>query len=211
MIFTCFLVLLISPFLLSPALRILANEPNVRTVVFLGDSLTAGYGLSLEKAYPAVIEEKIAQANLSWRVINAGLSGDTSAGGLGRINWLMRGKIDILILALGANDALRGFAIEATKRNLQAIIDKIKKQYPDAVIIIAGMQAPPNMGKTYAEKYNGLFPELAKKNNTGLIPFLLEGVAAVPALNQADGIHPTEEGQKIVAQNVWKVLVPHLE
>jgi acyl-CoA thioesterase-1 len=180
-------------------------------VVFLGTSLTAGLGLDPAEAYPALIQQKLDAAGLPFRVVNAGESGSTSAGGLRRLDWLLQQPVRILVIELGANDALRGQDLEATRRNLQAIMDRARAAYPDIEIVIAGMQAPPNLGESYTRQFRDLFPELARRNRAALIPFLLEGVAAVPRLNQADGIHPTAEGQRIIAENVWRVLRPVAE
>jgi acyl-CoA thioesterase I len=181
---------------------------NKKNILFFGDSLTAGYGLSdpTNDAYPAVIQHKLDSLKLPYNVINAGNSGETTAGGLGRIDWVLKQKIDIFILELGANDGLRGIPVEETRRNLQAIIDKVKVKYPNAKIILTGMQVPPSMGAGYADSFKTIFPQLAGKNKIDLVPFLLTNVAGIPKLNQGDGIHPTAEGAKIVANNVWIVL-----
>jgi len=179
-------------------------------VLFLGTSLTAGLGLSESEAYPALVQRKVDSAGLRFRVVNAGESGGTSAGGLRRIDWLLRQPVRVLVLELGANDALRGQDLDATRRNLQEIIDRTRMAYPEADIVIAGMQAPPNLGDRYTAEFRAMFPDLARRTRAALIPFLLEGVAAVPSLNQGDGIHPTAEGQRIMADNVWKVLEPVL-
>jgi acyl-CoA thioesterase-1 len=181
-----------------------------KTVVVLGDSLAAGFGVEPSEAFPALLQEKIKAAGLNYTVANAGVSGDTSSDGLNRINWLLKRRIDVLILELGGNDGLRGIPAATTKTNLQSIIDRVKEKYPDAKIIVAGMQMPPNMGEAYTTAFRNLFPELAEKNQATLIPFLLEGVGGKPELNQPDHIHPTAEGHKIVAENVWKVLMPTL-
>lgn len=180
------------------------------TILFLGDSLTAGLGVEKAQAFPALIQEKIQQKNLPFEVINAGLSGDTSAGGLARLDWVLQKKIDVFVLALGANDGLRGLPVAVMKANLQAIIDRVKKQNPQVKIVIAGMQIPPNLGADYAASFNTAFVELAKENNAALIPFLLEGVGGHAELNQRDQIHPTAAGHKIVAEDVWRVLEPLL-
>jgi len=184
-----------------------ANEP---VILFLGDSITAGYGLELTQAYPALLQEKIDATGWRFKVINAGQSGDTSAGGLNRMDWLLRNRVDVLVLELGANDGLRGLPVETTRKNLQAIIDRAKTKYPQAKIVIAGMKVPPNMGRDYSEKFEAIYPALAKKNKAPLIPFILESVGGVRELNLADGIHPTAKGHQIVAANVWKVLEPVL-
>lgn len=185
-----------------------SNTPKV--ILFFGDSLTAGYGLSQEEAFPALIEKKFIKTGKSAKVVNAGLSGETSAGGLSRIDWILRQPVDVFVLELGANDGLRGLPIEQTSKNLQAIIEKVLRKFPKTRIVIAGMKVPPNMGPDYSSKFQRIFPELAKKNNLTLIPFILEDVAGKEDLNQADGIHPNTEGHKIVAENVFKVLDPLL-
>jgi len=179
-----------------------------KNILIFGDSLTAGYGLDdpADDAYPAVIQHKIDSLKLPYNVINAGVSGETTAGGLGRIDWALKQKVSVFILELGANDGLRGIPVEETRRNLLAITDKVKAKYPDAKIILAGMQVPPSMGADYANSFKALFPQLAKKNKLALIPFLLDNVAGIPSLNQKDGIHPTVAGAKIVANNVWAIL-----
>lgn len=194
-----------------------SRDPHAATnslpmrIVVLGDSLSAGLGLDPSQAYPALLQRKIEASGWKDIVVNAGVSGDTSADGLGRINWLLKQRIDVLILELGANDGLRGIPVESTRKNLQAIINRVKEKYPGARIILAGMRMPPNLGQTYTESFQKIFPRLAKQNHAALIPFLLEGVAGNPRLNQPDGMHPTAQGQHIVAENVWKVLKPVLE
>jgi len=179
-------------------------------VLFLGTSLTAGYGLELEQAYPALIQQRIDSAGLEFRVVNAGESGRTSAGGLARIDWLLREPVAVLVLELGANDGLRGLDPDELRQNLQEIVDRTRAAHPAARIVVAGMEAPPNLGDRYTEAFRAVFPALAERNDAVLIPFLLEGVAAVPELNQADGIHPTAEGQRRVAETVWRALEPVL-
>ena len=181
-----------------------STDPKV--ILFFGDSLTAGYGLSTDEAFPALVQQKCLTNGTPCKVINAGLSGETSAGGLTRIDWILRQPIDVFVLELGANDGLRGLPLDQTKKNLQAIIDKVKAKYPDVKIVIAGMMVPPNMGPDYTSNFKKIFPELARKNNATLIPFILEDVAGYEKLNLADGIHPNQEGHKIVADNVYKVL-----
>jgi acyl-CoA thioesterase I len=184
--------------------------PAPRVILFLGDSITAGYGLDLDQAFPALIQEKIDAKSWNFKVVNAGQSGDTSAGGLNRLDWLLKNRVDILILELGANDGLRGLPAETTRKNLQAIIDRTRGKYPEAKVIVAGMKVPPNMGGDYGRKFEAVFADLAKKNKAVLIPFVLEGVGGSRELNLADGIHPTAKGHEIVATNVWKVLEPVL-
>jgi len=177
-----------------------------KNILFFGTSLTAGYGLDPTEAYPALIQNRIDSLQMPYKVINGGLSGETSAGGKGRIDWLLKQRVDVFVLELGANDGLRGLPVSQTIKNLQAIIDRVKAKYPDAKMVLAGMQVPPNMGAKYAADFKNMFPDLAKKNQMALIPFLLDKVGGIPELNQADGIHPTAEGDKILAENVWVVL-----
>jgi len=185
-----------------------AAEP--RTIVFFGDSLTAGYGLDPDEAFPALILEKITAAGLPWRVVNAGLSGETTAGGLRRLDWILKQPVDIFVLELGGNDGLRGIAPESSRANLQLMIERIRARYPRVQIVLAGMQLPTNLGPEHTRPFAAMYPDLAATNHTLLIPFLLEGVGGNPGLNQADGIHPTAEGHRIVAETVWRVLKPLL-
>jgi acyl-CoA thioesterase-1 len=191
-------------------LAIFQATPASKVILFYGDSLTAGYGLSTDEAFPAVIEKKLKEKGKPTKVVNAGLSGETSAGGLNRIDWVLKQPIDVFVLELGANDGLRGLPLDQTQKNLQAIIDKVKAKYPKVKVVIAGMLVPPNMGPDYTASFRKIFPDLAKKNNASLIPFLLQDVAGDEKLNNADGIHPNVEGHKIVANNVLKVIEPLL-
>jgi acyl-CoA thioesterase-1 len=177
-----------------------------KTIVFFGNSLTAGYGVSPSEAFPALIQKKIDSLGLPYQVINAGVSGETSSGGKTRIDWILREPVEIFVLELGANDGLRGTPLSETKKNLQDIIDKVKAKYPGSKLVFAGMEIPPNMGQAYTTEFRNIYTDLAAKNKMTLIPFLLEGVGGEPELNQADGIHPTAEGHLIVAENVWKQL-----
>lgn len=179
---------------------------KAKTIVFYGNSLTAGYGVDPSESFPAIVQEKIDSLQLPYKVINAGLSGETTAGGKSRIDWILRQPVNIFVLELGGNDGLRGIPIAETSKNLQAIIDRVREKYPGAKIILAGMQVPPNMGRQYATQFRVVFEQLAAKNNVQLIPFLLENVGGIASLNQGDGIHPNPEGHRIVAENVWKVL-----
>jgi acyl-CoA thioesterase-1 len=188
-----------------------SGTTNRQTIVILGDSLAAGFGLDLTEAFPALLQKKVDDAGLKFAVVNAGISGDTSAGGLRRIDWLLKRRVDVLVLELGGNDGLRGIPVAATRTNLQAIIDRTKLKYPQAQIVVAGMQMPSNMGAEYTTAFAKIFPDLAKANNAALVPFLLEGVGGKPELNLPDMIHPTAEGQEIVAENVWKILKSVLE
>jgi len=182
------------------------QAPSKKVILFFGDSLTAGYGLSTEEAFPALAETNLIKNGKNVKVVNAGLSGETSAGGLSRIDWILRQPVDIFVLELGANDGLRGLPLDQTRKNLQSILDKVKAKYPKTKFVLAGMMVPPNMGKEYTADFKKIYPDLAKKNNATLIPFLLEGVGGIEKLNQADGIHPNVEGHKIVAANVTRVL-----
>lgn len=193
----------------TPATASQDNAPAVATkknIVFFGNSLTAGYGLDPQEAFPALIQKKIDSLNLSYTVVNAGVSGETSSGGNGRVDWILRQGVAVFVLELGANDGLRGIPIAETKRNLQAIIDKVKTKFPSAKIVLAGMQIPPNMGQAYGDAFKNIYPQLAKENNASLVPFLLEGVGGETTLNQEDGIHPTAEGHLVLANNTWKIL-----
>src|ERR687891_1048544 len=202
------IVVLALGLLIWKGLTMAASAPKM--ILFLGDSITAGYGLDLSEAFPGLIQKKIDAKGWNFKVVNAGQSGDTSAGGLGRLDWLLKNRIDVLVLELGANDGLRGLSVEAMKKNLQAIIDRTKERYSEAKIVIAGMKVPPNMGAEYSRKFEAAFTDLAKKNNAPFIPFVLEGVGGTRELNLPDGIHPTAKGHEIVAANVWKVLEPVL-
>jgi acyl-CoA thioesterase I len=197
------------PFAQAPTASAPGNVTK-KTIVFLGDSLTAGYGVRADQAFPALIAEKIREADLPFAVVNAGVSGDTSTDGLHRIDWLLQRKIDVLMIALGANDGLRGLSLTALQANLQAIVDKAKAKNPQIKIVIAGMHLPPNLGADYATKFERVFAEVAQKNNTILIPFLLQGVGGQRDLNQPDLIHPTAAGHKVVADGVWQTLQPIL-
>src|ERR1017187_7847466 len=179
---------------------------KVKTILFFGNSLTAGYGVDPSEAFPALIQNKIDSLKLNYKVINGGVSGETSSGGNSRADWILRQPVNIFVLELGGNDGLRGIPLTETKKNLQSIIDKVTAKYPGVKLVLAGMQIPPNMGQQYATEFRNLYPDLAVKNRIALIPFLLQGVGGDPKLNQQDGIHPTAEGHKIVAENVWNVL-----
>lgn len=177
-----------------------------KNILIFGTSLTAGLGLDLEEAYPALLQDKIDSLKLPYNIINAGLSGETTAGGKGRIDWLLKQQIDVFVLELGANDALRGISVKDATNNLQFIIDQVKSKNPNVKLVMVGMQAPPNLGSTYTTEFKEMFPKLATKNNMTLVPFLLDKVGGVPSLNQPDGIHPTAAGAKILADNVWSLL-----
>jgi acyl-CoA thioesterase I len=189
----------------------LPGGARTRNVLFLGTSLTAGFGVGEENAYPAVIQEKVDSAGLPFHVINAGLSGETSAGGLSRLDWSLQQPIDVLVLELGANDGLRGQSVDALRANLDSIVARTLARYPDAGIVIAGMQAPPNLGSRYTTRFAATYTEVARRYHASLVPFLLQDVGGIRELNQSDGIHPTVEGHRILAANVWRVLGPVLE
>ena len=190
----------------SPNNDTIASRAQVKTILFFGNSLTAGYGVEPSEAFPSLIQNKIDSLKLTYKVVNAGVSGETSSGGNGRIDWILRQPVDVFVLELGANDGLRGLPVDETRKNLQSIINKVKAKYTKAKLVLAGMQIPPNMGEKYASDFQKIFPELAEKNDMTLIPFLLEGVGGEAKYNQQDGIHPSIEGTKIVAENVWKEL-----
>ena len=188
------------------------DASKVITIVALGDSLTAGYGLSRQEAYPALVAEKMRAAGYEFEVINAGSSGDTTAGGLRRLPAILRAhkKIDIFILELGINDAFRGVPIDQIRANLQAIIDQVRARHPTAIIVIAGMQLPDYSSDDYVGAFGGIFSAVAEKNHATLIPYLLEGVGGNAELNQWDRVHPNAAGQRVLAENVWRVLEPML-
>jgi acyl-CoA thioesterase-1 len=182
-----------------------------QAILFFGDSITAGLGVEPDEAYPALIEQRVDSLHLPYTVVNAGLSGETTAGGRSRIGWVLsRQPVGVFVLELGGNDGLRGLPLTDTRKNLQAIIDTVRQKAPQAKIVLAGMQIPPNMGAAYAADFKKLYAETAAKNKLTLIPFLLENVGGIAKLNQRDGIHPTPEGHKLVARTVWRTLQPVL-
>jgi len=184
---------------------------ETKNILFFGNSLTAGYGLDdPSEAFPSLIQQKIDSLNLPYKVINAGLSGETTAGGKNRIDWLLKQRVDIFVLELGANDGLRGIPVAETSKNLQAIIDKVKAKHPEARQVLLGMEIPPNMGNAYVTQFRAIFRQIADANKMAFVPFLLEGVAGNTELNLKDGIHPTGKGYRIVADNVWQVLEKEL-
>lgn len=186
------------------------QDSNKKTILFFGNSITAGYQLDLSEAFPALIQERLDSLGLNYRTINAGLSGETTASGNSRVDWVMKNPMDIFVLELGANDGLRGISTDETRKNLESIIEKVQAKYPACKILLAGMMIPPNMGQQYADSFKNIYPDLAAKYSIPLIPFLLEGVAGDPELNLEDGIHPTPEGHEILAENVWEQLAPML-
>ena len=196
----------------SVATTTITASDTKKVIVFFGNSLAAGYGLeNTADAFPNRIGARIDSLGLPYRVVNAGLSGETTAGGRSRVGWVLRQPADIFVLELGGNDGLRGIPLNSSRANLQAIIDTVRLKNPAAQIVIAGMQIPPNLGRAYTNEFRGIFKELATKNKAVLIPFLLENVGGDPKLNQADGIHPNVEGHRIVAENVWKIMHPLLQ
>ena len=190
-----------------------AIEPSASTelptVVFLGDSLTAGYQLPEEQAWPALLAERLAEEGLPFRAVNAGVSGDTSAGGLARLDWVLRAEPDVVVVELGANDALRGQDLASTEANLRRIVERLREE--GAAVLLVGLQIPPNYGPDYAQRFTALFPRLAEEQGVPLVPFLLEGVGGEAALNLADGIHPNATGHEIVAETVAPYLRPLVE
>jgi acyl-CoA thioesterase-1 len=185
------------------------SNDSLKTILFFGDSLTAGYGVNQDEAFPAIIQCRIDSLKLPYEVVNAGLSGETSAGGLRRIDWVLQRPVDIFVLELGSNDGLRGIDLNSTRRNLQAILDKVRIKYPNAQLVVVGMHMPPNFGPDYTKMFRELFPKLAEVNRAELIPFLLKGVVLVPDEERLfRSNHPTAEGHKILAENVWEVINP---
>lgn len=196
---------------LAMMLAVAAAAAEPKTLLFYGDSLTAGYGIDPSDAYPALIQQRLDERQPGkWRVVNAGLSGETTAGGLRRLDWILRQSVDIFVLELGGNDGLRGTPPAVTEANLQVMIDRIRAKNPQILIVLTGLQIPTNMGPDYSTAFAEIFPRLAEANQVPLIPFLLEGVGGVPELNLPDGIHPTVEGHRIVAETVWQTLAPLL-
>jgi acyl-CoA thioesterase I len=182
-----------------------------KLILFFGNSLTAGYGIEEEDAFPGLVAKRIDSLGLDYRVINAGLSGETTASGLSRLDWFLEEKPDIFLLELGGNDGLRGIAVSETKKNLKSIIQLVKSRYPETTILLGGMQIPPNMGPEYTANFQKIFPEVAEEEDVTLIPFLLEGVAGNKDLNLPDGIHPTEEGHQIIFHTIWSFLEQELK
>lgn len=179
------------------------DDAPKKTILFFGNSLTAGYGIDPEESFAGRTQTRLDSLKKEYRVINGGLSGETTAGGLSRLDWFLEEEPYLFVLELGGNDGLRGIALTETKKNLLAIVDKVRSKYPDTKIILAGMQIPPNMGQEYTEEFKAIYPAVAKEKNIELIPFLLEGVAGDPDLNLPDGIHPTAEGHRMVMETLW--------
>ena len=186
-----------------------ARAKPLPRIVILGDSLTAGLGLPVDQAYPSLLQQRLKSEGLDYEVVNAGVSGDTSAGGLSRLDWALQGDVRILVVALGGNDGLRGLPPEALKRNLSEIIERAQARHVQ--VILAGMEAPPNYGRDYTVSFHRVYPALAEQYRIPFVPFLLWNVAGIDQLNQPDGIHPTAAGARVVADNVWRVLKPLAE
>ncbi len=202
--FTTFVILFL-------AISFVYGQNDTQRILFFGDSITAGHGIGKANAFPALIQQKIDSLGWDFKAINGGLSGETSAGGLRRVDWMLRQPVSVFVLELGGNDGLRGIDLDVTKKNLQKIIDKVEAKYPEAKIVLAGMQVPPNLGPEYTKKFKQMYPKLAKENEAALIPFLLEDVGRNPSRMQGDGIHPNAKGHKILAETVWDTLMPILE
>ncbi|NIT56838.1 MAG: arylesterase [Aliifodinibius sp.] len=203
-IFTAIVLIFLLPMLL-------VGQEKPKRILFFGDSITAGYGVGEENAFPAFVQQKIDSLDWNFKAVNGGSSGETSAGGLSRIDWMLRQPVSVFVLELGGNDGLRGIDLDATKKNLQKIIDRVEAKYPDAEIVITGMQVPPNLGPEYTSNFKEIYPELAEVNNAELIPYFLDDLGGDSELMQSDGIHPTEAGHKLLAEKTWKVLKPILQ
>jgi acyl-CoA thioesterase I len=194
----------------EPAANPPAPTPQQPAVLFLGTSLTAGYGIDPGQAYPALIQRKIDAAGLHYRVINAGVSGETSAGALRRVDWLLQQPVSVLVVETGANDGLRGLPTDSLRSNIRGILERARQLQPSARLVLVGMRIPPNYGRSYAQQFEAIYPDLARLSGATLVPFLLDGVGGVSALNQPDGVHPTAEGQRKMAETVWRYLEPVL-
>ena len=203
-ILTAIVLILLLPLLLF-------GQEQPKRILFFGDSITAGYGVGEKNAFPAFIQQKVDSLDWNFKAVNGGSSGETSAGGLSRIDWMLRQPVTVFVLELGGNDGLRGIDLDATKKNLQKIIDKVEAKYPEASIVITGMQVPPNLGPEYTSKFKKIYPELAKKNNAELIPYFLDDLGGDSELMQSDGIHPTEAGHRLLAEKTWDILKPILQ
>ena len=187
------------------------NSIRKPVVLFFGTSLTAGYGLSPEQAFPALIEKLAAAAELPITAVNAGLSGETTAGAARRIDWVLRTPADVVVIESGANDALRGLSPESARANLERVVQAVRKKQPRAKIVLVAMEAPPNFGATYTKAFRAIYADVARKENLPVVPFLLAGVAGISKFNQPDGVHPNAAGERIVADNVWRGLKPIIE
>ena len=207
-----FLLALFLPFLLWSGILLRANSGESETVIlFLGDSLTAGYGVMKEDSYPSCIEREIKNSGIQARVINAGISGNTTAGGLRRVDWYFKQRIDVLVIALGANDGLRGINPDSSKKNIQSIIEKSRSYNSNLKILLTGMKVPPSMGSDFSDKFSKIFPELARENKCTFMPFLLHNVGGHKEMNLADGIHPNPLGHQTICKNLWNQLKPLLK
>jgi len=195
----------------EPATNPPDKSPERPALLFLGTSLTAGYGIDPAKAYPALIQQKIDAAGLSYRVINAGVSGETSAGAVRRVDWLLQQPVSVLVIESGANDGLRGLPVDSLRSNIDAILTRAHQLQPGAKLVLVGMKIPPNYGRAYSQQFESIYPQLARAHGASLVPFLLEGVGGISGLNQADGVHPTAEGQRRMAETMWRVLEPILK
>jgi acyl-CoA thioesterase I len=187
------------------------SAPVRKSVLFLGTSLTAGYGIDPDQAYPALIQRKIDSSGLPYRVINAGVSGETSAGAIRRVDWLLQQPLAVLVVETGANDGLRGLSTDSLRSNIRAILKRAKELQPSVKLVLIGMRIPPNYGRAYSQSFEAIYPELARETGATLVPFLLEGVGGISSLNQPDGVHPTAQGQRKMAETVWRVLEPVLK
>lgn len=203
------IITIILSLLLTHSLQ--AQDSDAKTILFFGDSITAGLGVDKSQAFPSIIQDRIDSLGLNYEVINGGSSGETSAGGLRRIDWTLQRDIDIMVLELGGNDGLRGIDLSSTKDNLQKIIDKMKAKNPDAEIILAGMQVPPNLGQDYTKKFETIYPELAEENDLPLIPMIMDKIGGDEELMQSDGLHPTPKGHQVISETVWETLKPLLD
>jgi acyl-CoA thioesterase-1 len=198
-------------FILFIFFTVQAKGQDVKTILFFGDSITAGLGVDKQQAFPALIQHKIDSLGLHYEVLNGGLSGETSAGGLRRIDWVLQRSIDVFVLELGGNDGLRGIELTSTRENLQRIIDKVQAKNADTKILLAGMQVPPNLGIEYTRAFQAMYPKLAKANNIRLIPNIMDALGGNDELVQSDGIHPTPKGHQVIAHTIWEVLKAYLK
>jgi acyl-CoA thioesterase-1 len=194
----------------SPSTTETVSNEERRRILFFGDSITAGYGLDPNEAFPALVQDMIDDRGWPYEAVNAGLSGETTAGGLRRIDWMLNQPVDVFVLELGGNDGLRGIPVSATRQNLLDIVDKVKTRYPETAVVVAGMRIPPNLGRQFAERFANVFPEVAEETGSTLIPFIGEDVLGRRLLVQLDGVHPTAAGHEVIAETVWKYLEPVL-
>jgi acyl-CoA thioesterase-1 len=202
---------LVTAIVLVGAFNATGYSEDRKVIVFFGDSLTEGFGVDPEQAYPAIVQQKVDEAGLPIQIVNAGLSGETTAAGLRRVSWILKREVDVFVLALGGNDGLRGIPVEETEKNLNATIERVRGERPEAQIVLFGIDTPPNMGESFRTAFRELFSRVATKQDVPLLPFFIEGVGGVPEMNLPDGIHPNEEGHKLVAENVWSFLLPLID